>query len=87
MKQRHNRGECWCGIDHGREHRRLQEALGSLERFRDTPAHVERIYAERAEAIRQAFHAGATVSAIANVLGLPRTVVYRALSNGTKGES
>lgn len=70
-----------------RHGRRLQEALGSLERFQGIPEHVEQLYAERARAIREAFEAGAGVSAIADRLGIPRSVVYRAINGTAKEES
>ncbi len=69
-----------------RHGRRLAEALGSLERFRGVSEDVEQLYAERARAIRDAFKAGAGISAIADRLGIPRSVVYRALDGNTKGE-
>lgn len=69
-----------------RRRKRKAEALGSLERFQGMPEHVEQLYAERARAIREAFEAGAGVTAIARRLGLDRTIVYRAIQNG-KGEA
>lgn len=68
-----------------RHGRRLSEALGSLDRFRGLPDTVSRQYDERADAIRAAHRAGAGVSAIADRLGIPRSVVYRALNGTTKG--
>ncbi|MGH7348014.1 MAG: hypothetical protein ACREK4_24125, partial [Candidatus Rokuibacteriota bacterium] len=68
-----------------RHGRRLAEALGSLERFRGMSGTHRRQYDERAEAIRTAFEAGAGVSAIADRLEIPRSVVYRAI-NGTTTE-
>lgn len=67
---------------------RLADALGSLERFRGMPEHVHALYDERARAIREAFAAGAGVSAIADRLGIDRTIVYRAInSNARRKES
>lgn len=64
-----------------RHGRKLQEALGSLDRFEGVSDTIERVYAERAEAIRAAHAAGAGISAIAERLKIPRSVVYRALND------
>jgi hypothetical protein len=59
--------------------RAREEALGSLARFRGLPTQVAGLYEERARAIRVAFNAGASITAIAERLGIARKVVYDAL--------
>lgn len=59
--------------------RARDEALGSLQRFRELPVTVAGLYEERARAIRVAFAAGASITAIADRLGIARKVVYDAL--------
>lgn len=63
-----------------RQKERRADALGSLDRFAGVPAQVAELYGERSRAIRQAFEAGAGVSEIADRLGVPRSVVYRAIN-------
>lgn len=61
------------------------EALGSLNRFRELPTRVAGLYEERARAIRVAFTAGATITEIADRLGIARKVVYDAIRSEEAG--
>ena len=55
------------------------EALARLVDFSDVPLRVEELYAARARAIQAAVAAGATVSEVAERLGVNRKIVYDAL--------
>ena len=68
-----------------RHEQRRVEAIGSLQRFWGMGERVEDLYGERARAIREAHAAGATISEIADAIGVARKVVYDAIRNGKGG--